>query len=80
MLRIRSLLARGRATMPLETPEVIRRLFGGIAAVLNYFDYAWYIIYNYFSLSLSLSASRSTYAVLKKILLRMMIVRVTRTT
>ena len=33
MLRIRSLLARGRATMALETPEVIRRLFGGIAAV-----------------------------------------------
>ena len=33
LLRIRSLLARGRATMALETPEVIRRLFGGIAAV-----------------------------------------------
>ena len=28
-----ALLARGRATMPLETPEVIRRLFGGIAVV-----------------------------------------------
>ena len=26
-------IARGRATMALETPEVIRRLFGGIAAV-----------------------------------------------
>ena len=33
MLRIRSLLARDRATVPPETPEVIRRLFGGIAAV-----------------------------------------------
>ena len=33
LLRIRSLLARGRATMALETPEVIRRLFGGTAAV-----------------------------------------------
>ena len=33
LLRIRSLLARGRATMAPETPEVIRRLFGGIAAV-----------------------------------------------
>ena len=32
LLRIRSLLARGRATMALETPEVIRRLFGGTAA------------------------------------------------
>ena len=33
MLRIRSLLARDRATVPPETPEVIRRLFGGIAVV-----------------------------------------------
>ena len=33
MLRIRSLLSRGRATMALETPEVIRRLFGGTATV-----------------------------------------------
>ena len=33
MLRIRSLLSRGRATMALETPEVIRRLFGGTTAV-----------------------------------------------
>ena len=33
LLRIRSLLARSRATMALETPEVIRRLFGGTTAV-----------------------------------------------
>ena len=33
LLRIRSLLARGRATLALETPEVIRRLFGGTATV-----------------------------------------------
>ena len=33
LLRIRSLLARSRATMALETPEVIRRLFGGTVAV-----------------------------------------------
>ena len=32
LLRIRSLLARSRATMALETPEVIRRLFGGTTA------------------------------------------------
>ena len=33
LLRIRSLLARGRATMASSTPEVIARLFGGTAAV-----------------------------------------------
>ena len=32
LLRIRSLLARGRATMASSTPEVIARLFGGTAA------------------------------------------------
>ena len=32
LLRIRSLLARGRATMAPETPEVIQRLFGGTVA------------------------------------------------
>ena len=32
LLRIRSLLARGRATMPPQTPDVIARLFGGTAA------------------------------------------------
>ena len=33
LLRIRSLLVRDRATLAPETPEVIRRLFGGTAAV-----------------------------------------------
>ena len=33
LLRMRSLLARGRATTAPETPEVIRRLFGGTTAV-----------------------------------------------
>ena len=33
LLRTRSLLVRDRATLAPETPEVIRRLFGGIAAV-----------------------------------------------
>ena len=32
LLRIRSLLARGRATMAPSTPDVIARLFGGTAA------------------------------------------------
>ena len=32
LLRIRSLLARGRATMAPETPNMIARLFGGTAA------------------------------------------------
>jgi hypothetical protein len=32
LLRVRSLLARGRANMASETPEVIRRLFGGTVA------------------------------------------------
>ena len=32
LLRIRSLLARGRATMAPETPNVIARLFGGTIA------------------------------------------------
>ena len=32
-LRIRSLLVRDRATLAPETPEVIRRLFGGTTAV-----------------------------------------------
>ena len=32
LLRLRSLLARGRATMAASTPEVIARLFGGTAA------------------------------------------------
>ena len=33
LLRMRSLLARSRATLAPETPEVIRRLFGGTTAV-----------------------------------------------
>ena len=32
LLRLRSLLARGRATMASSTPEVIARLFGGTTA------------------------------------------------
>ena len=33
LLRIRSLVARGRAIMAHETPEAIRRLFGGTTAL-----------------------------------------------